>query len=129
MSDNHNIHGLSRDIPTDIKRQIRKECGFGCVCCGLAIATYEHIIPEFKDAKEHNPEKMAYLCGNCHDRVTRGIWSKEKVLEARKNPWCIINEKCHDSFDVSSTSPTIWVGPNEIINIHNIVSINEEVIL
>jgi len=59
-----NIHGLSRTIPEGIKRQVRQECGFGCVVCGLAIATYEHIDPPFKTAKDHDPSKIAYLCGS-----------------------------------------------------------------
>lgn len=124
-----NIHGLSRTIPEEIKRQVRQECGFGCVVCGLSIATYEHIDPAFKDAKEHDPSKIAYLCGGCHDRVTRGVWSKEKVLEARLNPWCIQHGRCHDSFDISVPHPVIWVGPNEIINIDKILSIDDHVIL
>ena len=124
-----NIHGLSRTIPDEIKRKVRQECGFGCVCCGLAIATYEHIDPSFKDATEHDPSKMAYLCGSCHDRVTRGAWSKQRILDARQNPWCIKNQRCHDSFDVSAPDTTIWAGPNEIININKILSIDNNVIL
>jgi len=124
-----NIHGLSRTIPEDIKRQVRRECGFGCVYCGLAIATYEHIDPAFKDAREHDPSKIAYLCGSCHDRVTRGVWSKQKIIVARSNPCCIRNHRCHDSFDISTPHPVIWVGPNEIININKILSVDDHVVL
>ena len=124
-----NTHGLSRDIPKDVKRQVRQECGFGCVICGLAIATYEHIDPPFKDAREHDPSKIAYLCGGCHDRVTRGVWSKQKVMQARLDPWCIRHHRCHDSFDISVPQPVIWLGPNEIININKILRIDDHVIL
>ena len=124
-----NRYGLSRVIPDPIKRKIRQECGFGCVCCGLSIATYEHIEPVFNDAKEHDSNNMAYLCGSCHDRVTRGIWSKQKIIEARLDPWCLKNQRCHDSFDISSPNPTIWVGPNEIININKILTIDNHVVL
>ena len=124
-----NIYGLSRAIPEGIKRQVRQECGFGCVCCGFAIATYEHIDPPFKDAREHNPSNIAYLCGSCHDRVTRRLWSKEKIIVARSNPWCVTNHQCHDSFDISTPNPVIWVGPNEIININKILSFDNQVVL
>jgi len=124
-----NIHGLSRTIPEDVKRQVRQECGFGCVSCGLAIATYEHIDPPFKNAREHNPSKIAYLCGSCHDRVTRGAWSKQKVMVDRLDPWCIRNQRCHDSFDISAPLSVIWAGPNEIININKILSVDDHVIL
>ena len=79
----NNKHGLSRNIPSQIKREIRQAAGFGCVCCGVAIGMYEHVDPEFHDAKEHDPERMAYLCGGCHDKVSRGIWSKDKIKEER----------------------------------------------
>jgi hypothetical protein len=124
-----NVHGLSRTISESIKRQVRQECGFGCVICGLAIATYEHIDPPFNDAKEHDPSKMAYLCGSCHHRVTNGLWSKQKVMEARLDPWCIRYHRCHDSFDISVPQPVIWLGPNEIININKILRVDDHVIL
>lgn len=97
-----NKFGLTRNIPESVKRKIRQYCGFGCVVCGISIGHYEHIDPSFKDAVEHDPQKIAYLCGACHDKVSRGFWSKEKIKKARSNPWCIINNRCHDSFDIET---------------------------
>jgi hypothetical protein len=74
--------GLSRAIPEAIRRKIRQDSGFGCVICGLAIASYEHIDPEFHEATEHDPDKMTFLCEGCRSRVTRGVWSKDKVWKA-----------------------------------------------
>ena len=79
--------------------------------------------------KSMTHQRWAYLCGSCHDRVTRGIWSKQKVMDARSEPWCIKNHRCHDSFDISAPNPVIWVGPNEIVNINKILSIDDHVIL
>jgi hypothetical protein len=110
MSSSPNKHGLSRHIRPDTKYTIRKESGFGCVICGLAITDYEHIDPEFADAKEHDPDKMCLLCGSCHHRVTRGPWSKDKVWQAKKDPWAKRNGSCHDAFDIGSVHPTIWLG-------------------
>lgn len=45
---NKNQHGLSRNISEDIKQEVRKKSGFGCIICGLGIYEYEHIDPEFK---------------------------------------------------------------------------------
>jgi len=94
-----NIYGLDRHIPQDVRRQIRQECGFGCVICGLAIAQYEHIDPPFSEAKAHDPQKMALLCGTCHDHVTRGVWSKDKVIYARKSPITFSRGYAKDAFD------------------------------
>ena len=129
MSDNINRYGLSRNIDEDTKRAVRQACGFGCVCCGLAIASYEHIDPEFKDAKNHDLTNIAYLCEGCHSRVTRKFWSKDKIKEARRNPWCITHGKCHDAFDVSGVTPVIWLGPNKIINLSTIFAVDDEPLL
>ncbi len=100
MNQNTNKHGLSRHIPDPIKLQIRQECGFGCVVCGMTIYTYEHIDPEFSDATEHDSSKMALLCGGCHLKVTKGIWSKEKIVKARLSPKCKQQGYSNDFFDV-----------------------------
>ena len=52
-----NKHGLPRTIPPDVKRAVRRACGFGCVICGLGIVDYEHVDPTFADALVHDPEK------------------------------------------------------------------------
>jgi hypothetical protein len=124
-----NKYGLSRHIPEDIKRQVRKAAGFGCVCCGIGIAGYEHINPEFYEAEEHNPNCITYLCGGCHDKVTRGVWSKDRVLQAQKHPYCLERGKPHDAFDISGNSARVWLGPNEIINVHTILQIDGERVL
>lgn len=76
-----NRFGLSRKIPTDIQREIRQRSKFGCVICRGAVTEYEHINPEFKDAKEHDPARMCCLCDACHGKVTRRIYSKEYVAQ------------------------------------------------
>jgi hypothetical protein len=82
-------HGLSRNIPNSIKRTIRQNCGFGCIICGCATYEYEHVDPSFEDATVHDPDKMTLLCGSCHSYVTRGIWSKDRVKAAMRNPKCL----------------------------------------
>ena len=77
-----NKHGLARYIPTDIRRQIRINSKFGCVLCRKGLYQYEHIDPEFKEAKEHSADAMCCLCGGCHDSVTRGQISKGAIKAA-----------------------------------------------
>jgi hypothetical protein len=45
-----NNHGLSRDIPDHVAREVRQRCGFGCVCCGSALYQYHHFDPLFREA-------------------------------------------------------------------------------
>ena len=115
-----NIYGLGRDIPEDIRRRVRQECGFGCVICGLAIAQYEHIDPSFADATVHDPENIALLCGSCHDRVTRGVWSKEKVLKARITPKIFVQGYARDAFDFKAPFD-LFVGDNRFTDVRCVV--------
>jgi hypothetical protein len=71
--------GLSRAIPPEVARKVRRRSKFGCVICRGAIYQYEHIDPEFKDATAHDPSHICLLCGGRHDRVTRGRISKATV--------------------------------------------------
>lgn len=104
-----NRHGLSRDIPEPIKRQVRQNCGFGCVVCGASIIEYEHVDPEFADATEHDAVKITLLCPQCHTKVTTGMWSKEKIKEAQSNPKCKQTGFSNEIFDLKS-HPTLLFG-------------------
>lgn len=80
-----NQYGLQRNIPDPIKREIRQRSKFACVVCRSGIFDYEHIEPEYKDAKAHEADKICCLCSSCHDKVTRRHYSKafirQKYLE------------------------------------------------
>ncbi len=78
MPDTYNKHGLSRTIPEDVKRQVRQACGFGCVCCGFAIVTYEHIEPEFHNAESHDPENMHSCVEAVMGELHEGFGLKKK---------------------------------------------------
>ncbi len=77
-----NQHGLKRRPPAPVRLEVRQRCKFGCVICRTGFYHYEHILPEFKDASEHNPDHICCLCGSCHDLVSRGVFSKAKVRES-----------------------------------------------
>lgn len=119
-----NKHGLSRTIPDPIKRQVRQECGFGCVCCGMAISQYEHIDPEYNEATEHDPNKIALLCASCHDKVTRGIWSKDKVKADRANPITFARGFSKDAFDIGDPF-ILQIGSSIFHNVRTIVRTRE----
>jgi len=105
-----NRYNLKRTIPETVKRKVRKNSGFGCVLCGAAICDYEHIEPEFKDAQSHNPKGITLLCAGCHDKKTRGIYSKEKILDAMKNPKCKEQGFTFDSLDIGKKNIAIQFG-------------------
>jgi len=66
--------------------------------------------PEFKDATEHKPEAMVLLCAGCHDKVTRGQWSKETVKRASASPKCLEKGFSFGVFDIGNDPPDIIFG-------------------
>lgn len=87
MGQRINKYGLKdSDLNEEQKRKIRRDAGYGCVICGALFIQYEHIEPEFHEAKEHDPEKMTLLCGTHHDDVSYKRISKKEVWKAKANP-------------------------------------------
>lgn len=112
MNKKTNKFGLSRTIPSPVKRQIRQQCNFGCVVCGNAIIEYEHVEPEYHEAKEHNPEKMTLLCPLCHAKVTKRLMSKDTIKKAMINPKCKEIGFSREILETSTKSPEIKYGIN-----------------
>jgi hypothetical protein len=124
MAGRTNKYGLTDYIPADIRRVVRRACGFGCVICGLAIAQYEHFDPPFEEAREHRADGIAFLCGACHDKKTRGIWSPSKIAAARVNPTTFAKGGAKDAFDL--TAPfTLWIGDSRFENVATVVKTRE----
>lgn len=105
-----NKYGLTRDIPEDVKRKVRQRCGFGCVICGNAIVQYEHFNPPFAQAKKHDPDGIALLCGGCHNEVTTGFGSKFLVSENSNNPFCLRRGYTAHRLKMENDYPIVVVG-------------------
>jgi len=72
-------------IPSKIKREVRKRCGFGCVICGLPIYEYDHL-PGFANVKRHKESELTLLCPNHHAMKTKRLLSNIQVEEANSAP-------------------------------------------
>jgi len=125
-----NKYGLSRYIPSSIRRKVRQNSGYGCVVCGNAIYEYEHIDPVFVDARKHLAKGITLLCSACHTNKTRGLWSKEKIIRAMNAPYC--KQSGHSNFQMdidSSKDFTINVCGNVFVKTKKIIEIDDKNIL
>lgn len=111
-----NKYGLRRTVPEGVKRQVRQNCGFGCVCCGRSIVDYEHVDPDFAKARSHEAAKIALLCPLCHARVTRGLLSKEAVKAAMKAPHCKAHGFSFGELDPAKTHPFVVFAGTTLTN-------------
>jgi hypothetical protein len=105
-----NKHGLSRVIPSDVKQQVRKRCGFGCVVCGLGIYEYEHFNPDFKYAKNHDSNGIMLLCPNHHAKKTKGSFSVESLKIFNNAPRALRQGFINEKFDLRTNNPIIRIG-------------------
>lgn len=121
-----NKYGLSRDIPAPIKREVRQRCGFGCVKCGMSVYEYEHLDPEFSEAKKHDPNGIVLLCGGCHSLKTRRMLSVETIKKHAENPFCKREGMSSAWFDISDTHPEITLGNLSCIDIKSLINIDGE---
>jgi hypothetical protein len=130
-----NKFGLPRHIPEDVKRQIRKNSKFGCVVpnCRNSFYTYEHLIPEYKNAQIHDPEKICLTCPTHNPRKegTEGQanYSKEQLvkyyeqLQSRTQGPPIKN---NDFFSGFEREVEIVLGKSSYINVKSIINVDGE---
>jgi len=124
-----NKYGLTRIIPPDVKLEVRKRCGFGCVICGSGLFQYEHFDPPFFDCNEHNPTGITLLCGGCHDKKTRGHLAVNTIKRANSNPRANIRGFSNGEFDIGEECPSVYLGSFMIHNTENIIRFHGEDIL
>lgn len=127
------VANVTRYIPKSVARDVRKNTGFGCVICGEAYYHYEHINPEYHEILKlggaHYANGITLLCAHHHDAKTRGRLSKERILEAMKNPYCIQNNNSHGEIEFTKNHPIIQIGKNIFYDAKSIIKIDGESIL
>ena len=97
--------------------------------CGSAIVTYDHVDPEFTDAREHRAECIALLCASCHLRKTKGLLSTETVVEGMRHPVALERGFADGLFDTGPTVPKIHIGPVTFLGGASVLRINSMPVL
>ncbi|WP_346030765.1 hypothetical protein, partial [Dermacoccus barathri] len=72
------MSSLSRKPPAEVRRQLRREVGFGCPApgCGNPYLEYHHFDPEWHVKPHHNPAGMVALCATHHAKAD--AWTIEQ---------------------------------------------------
>jgi len=122
-----NRFGLSRYIPASVRKQVRRRCKFGCVVCGSAVVTYEHMEPPYSDAKSHDPNQITLLCGHHPLESSKGLLSKERIEECNKRPKGAERGFVDAVFDLGGAIPSVFLatnalalGPGQVFSINDL---------
>jgi hypothetical protein len=74
---------LRRERPVAVRRQLRREVGFGCPVpgCGSPYLTWHHFDPPWRDRQHHDPSGMVALCRDHHPEADAGAFTPEQLRE------------------------------------------------
>jgi len=125
----NNKHGLSRHISADVKREVRRRCGFGCVICGSFIVHYDHHSPEFTDAIVHDPDCITLLCPCHHAEKTNGVIPQGVLRNAIANPAALRGGRAVKSRPYFSGIPSVIVGTNEFHDCPAPIALDDRTVL
>jgi hypothetical protein len=75
----------SRTPPIEIRRNLRKEVGFGCPICRSPFLTWHHFDPPWHECYEHKQEGIIALCTKCHPQADGGAFSKQQLHQLKTN--------------------------------------------
>lgn len=120
-----NRFGLGRTIPAEVKRRVRKRCGFGCVRCGLGFYDYEHFAPDFKVATKHDENGITLLCMQCNQKRARGLLSAETVAQANASPRCLQQGFAREEWGFGHDPITVVFAGSTFTDVTNVVVIND----
>jgi hypothetical protein len=119
---------LTRWIPENVRREVRKRSGFGCVHCGVALLEYAHFDPVFAKATEHRAEGITVLCPTCHSKVDKGIISQSSLLKDVAEPHALQVGYSRDKLEVGN-SPTVVLCDSTIIGSPVIIEVSGRTLL
>lgn len=124
-----NRFGLGRTISAEVKREVRRRCGFGCVRCGLGFYDYEHFAPDFKDATKHDASGITLLCMQCNQKRARGQLSVETVAQANSYPRCLQDGFAREDWGFGHDPIEVIFAGVTFVDVINIVLVNDYPIL
>ncbi len=127
--DGTNNEGLTRKVPADVRRAVRKACGFGCVVCGCAVYDYDHHSPQFKDAKTHDVAGISLLCQTCHTKKKKGLLTEEAYSQARTAPYCLREGNAWTDWVSSEPyAPQLVIGLLTLVGGSSLFRVDDEVL-
>lgn len=73
-------------IPEEVKRQLRREVGFGCPLCRKPFLSWHHFDPPYHVEAHNRPEGMIALCLEHFAEADQGLFSPEELRRLKVSP-------------------------------------------
>lgn len=104
----------SRYIPIEIRRNLRKEVGFGCPIpgCGSPFLEWHHFDPPWEPLHINNEPGMIALCGVHHPQADQGAWTDDQFRKLKKDGKRLREEAVSGQFNWLRNKLLAVVGGN-----------------
>ena len=115
---------MQRKPSIEVRRQLRKEVGFGCPVrgCGRPFLEWHHFDPPWRELNHHNPAGMIALCVQHHAEADGGAFTIEQ-LKRWKQP-AGEADQVNGRFNWMRNELLLIVGGNYFIETYDAISIN-----
>jgi hypothetical protein len=114
-ADDRSTFGLAmnRTPPQEIRRQLRREVGFGCPVngCGSPYLYWHHFDPPWRERQHHDPVGMIALCGLHHPQADQGAFTTHQLREMKAHG-AERNREVHGRFEWMREDLLTVVGGN-----------------
>ena len=108
----------SRTPPVSVRRQLRKEVGFGCPFCGSPYLEYHHFDPTWAQGQLHRPEGMIALCTSHHRQADNGTFTNQQLYKQKR----IIRDRfIRGKFEWRRRHFVLLLGGNVVHTVKNIL--------
>jgi hypothetical protein len=111
-------------IPSEVKRALRQEAGFGCCKCGNPIYQYHHIVPRSSVLQD-----LMILCPNCHHEATIGVMSEPEQRTYKNKPFNVGKGYAEGTLKLNQSELVINVGTNQFIGDGYVVAVDKRPLL
>lgn len=83
----HNWGDMNRKPPSDVRRTLRHEVGFGCPVpdCGSPYLEWHHFDPPWRVREHHEPDGMIALCSEHHPKADAGAFTVKQLRAFKLN--------------------------------------------
>jgi hypothetical protein len=119
---------IARQPPADVKRQLRREAGFGCCVCGRPIIQYHHIV-EWAEEQHFRPEDMMVLCPLHHDKATDQAMPEAEQRRYKIKPFNIANGLVHGKLALKQDYCAVDIGDVTVVGEGTFMRIDGEEML
>lgn len=115
-------------VPSEVKRQLRQEAGFGCCRCGHPFIQYHHIVPWAED-QHFRPDDMMVLCGQCHPLCTVNAIPQSDQRAFKARPKNIVDQLARGMLFVNTSELSVNLAGGKAVETPNLLSLSGTTVL